>query len=1326
MDWSDPAEWLRAQLAQQSWLEPLEPSIAQTPDWALLVVGPALLATFSLVLSWTWPRTRPVSECEVRSGEERSASAFDNSDLESGRAMNTTGVPVGRNEDRAVRVFVSSTFVDMRAERNQLATTTFPALRQRFRDRGVELFEVDLRWGVAESDVTLDVCLSEVNRCKPYFIGLLGQRYGTVLTNDDAPSALKETFPVVRDGVGRSLTEIEILQAVLTDPEGAKRALFFERDAAWLNTLSDEDRSHFEERSEEARFRLNSLKERIRSVAKVQIYNSPDDLGPAIEAALGEVLEASFPEETATDDFALNDRLHAAYARDRLGPHVAAKSNIERLNQWMLEQGAPPLLVAGSSGGGKSKLIAEWLQAWHTSHPRDVLFAHYLGASPDSADPVLIMLRLWEHLNRSTGETIDLPQGDAEFADIAAGLVSRLAQAASIAERQGFSIVIALDGLDKLVSEQSLRWLPSVLAPQIRLLTSALDGEAKSAALERNWKVVEVEPLDDAARNQLIAETLRLWGKSDLAPARKQQIVSHHLSGLPLFLKTTLEELRVSAAEDVLDARLRVYLEAGDMPDLFGRVLDRLEHECGRDFVRQALSLVWAGRWGLEEAEIINISGVPPLAWAKLRNALGDNLRDQAGRMTFGHEFLKHAVESRFLSSDEEKKSIHLAIADAFAARSPDFRQAEELPYQLRKAEAWERLQVLLTDLDRLPLLRNQGDATLAAHWFPLQKRGVSPAKLLVDGVESRRPHSEWSMSDFDLAFSVDELLEFLGGRSENEERLSRLSLAAAEAHTPLDLRLLVEALERLSGTLESRGKYLESQNVQRDAYARRRKLNGDSAKETLRALRYLGRRMYLCGEWETARHTLEGALRQHQDAYGVANAESLDCENELGRVFLAEKRLDAAIGAFTRVVDGRSRVLGPVHPATLGAKLNLALAMQRAGDYVAAIRLEESVVAIATESFGRSHPLTLVALNNLGDAKRLAGDLHGAVEIQEAVVARQVEVSGQAHPQTLTSTLQLAATLRQLRNYERAHTLVQAALPLSREALGAHHPTTLETKSTLATLTFLLGQHAEAVRIGREVLTEKEVTFGKDHHQSIWTMYYLALGLERLERRSEAQELLYRALGVCFNQDGAHAESTFTCERSLEQSLLRTGDCGAAEYFVREQIRVLRRRGQSEQLAKATERLAAIRAANAAVSINTRMEKTMVTLVHANGAALDEHEFVAAWVLLCAEGLPGVAPLSASMELRPRAQSLAQQIEAGFGLSVDVLCRRLAPNQYINTMQATREFRDANPGLLDVVEDEEPYRAYLSQGVRQRWLALSGAERSHWLQRAMRIWAAI
>ena len=85
---------------------------------------------------------------------------------------------------RVIRVFISSTFRDMQAERDELAKRVFPQLRKLCERRGVTWGEIDLRWGVtdeqrAEGGV-LPVCLAEIHRCRPYFIGLLGDRYGWV------------------------------------------------------------------------------------------------------------------------------------------------------------------------------------------------------------------------------------------------------------------------------------------------------------------------------------------------------------------------------------------------------------------------------------------------------------------------------------------------------------------------------------------------------------------------------------------------------------------------------------------------------------------------------------------------------------------------------------------------------------------------------------------------------------------------------------------------------------------------------------------------------------------------------------------------------------------------------------------------------------------------------------------------------------------------------------------------------------------------------------------------------------------------------------------
>ena len=82
-----------------------------------------------------------------------------------------------------VRVFVSSTFRDMHAERDHLVKVIFPELRERCAGRGLQLVDVDLRWGVTEAEAeqgkVVDVILREIEASRPFFVGLLGERYGT-------------------------------------------------------------------------------------------------------------------------------------------------------------------------------------------------------------------------------------------------------------------------------------------------------------------------------------------------------------------------------------------------------------------------------------------------------------------------------------------------------------------------------------------------------------------------------------------------------------------------------------------------------------------------------------------------------------------------------------------------------------------------------------------------------------------------------------------------------------------------------------------------------------------------------------------------------------------------------------------------------------------------------------------------------------------------------------------------------------------------------------------------------------------------------------------
>lgn len=82
---------------------------------------------------------------------------------------------------RTVRVFISSTFCDMHAERDYLIKFVFPALRERLLPHRVELYDIDLRWGITEdearNDKVISLCLDQVDQCRPYFLAFLGDRY---------------------------------------------------------------------------------------------------------------------------------------------------------------------------------------------------------------------------------------------------------------------------------------------------------------------------------------------------------------------------------------------------------------------------------------------------------------------------------------------------------------------------------------------------------------------------------------------------------------------------------------------------------------------------------------------------------------------------------------------------------------------------------------------------------------------------------------------------------------------------------------------------------------------------------------------------------------------------------------------------------------------------------------------------------------------------------------------------------------------------------------------------------------------------------------------
>jgi hypothetical protein len=161
---------------------------------------------------------------------------------------------------RNIRIFISSTFRDMMDEREQLMKIVFPELRRRCARKFIDLSEVDLRWGVTDEEASqgrvIEICLNEIDKSRPYFIGILGNRYGWVPTMDDFEKCKHyiERFPWVNKDItqGLSITEMEIQYGVLRNPNMSGKAFFY------LKEFQKEDQ-------DDAREKLLTLRKKIES-----------------------------------------------------------------------------------------------------------------------------------------------------------------------------------------------------------------------------------------------------------------------------------------------------------------------------------------------------------------------------------------------------------------------------------------------------------------------------------------------------------------------------------------------------------------------------------------------------------------------------------------------------------------------------------------------------------------------------------------------------------------------------------------------------------------------------------------------------------------------------------------------------------------------------------------------------------------------------------------------------------------------------------------------------------------------------------------------------
>ena len=568
---------------------------------------------------------------------------------------------------RDVRVFISSTFKDMHAERDHLVKRVFPQLRERLLPHRIHLIDIDLRWGItqeeAENDRVLDLCLSQIDECRPFFVGILGERYGWV--PEQMPAMERPEYGWVQGLTGKSVTELEILHGVLRNPQMHGHAFFYFRDPAFGVPLLDDERARYIDEGADAA-KLAALKNEIRQSRFPVMESYPaqwdadakrvtglNAFGERILADLWQGIQAEhqLPDEPSTfDDDPLQEErdYHDRFIESRTRLYVGRESLQAELIRCADGDGTAPCLVTGPSGSGKSAALARFVTGYQEQHPDAFILPHFVGASPRSTSLRDMLRRFCEELKRDFGFTDVIEREGQEPEEVLAEipfdlneLVTKFGGFLQKApeDRRVMLVIDALNQLDETDNAQMLYWLPREFPPHVRVILSCITDRPGTEPNEKTGTVpsegvrdrdgtvpafsdphtpdpilqafahrpldrIEIQPLTPEERFTIATDVPSISAKK-LDPAQMQLLLSNPATENPLYLLVALEELRGFGSHEELNNRI-ASLPQGDDPvtALFLQVIKRLEKDFNPENLHDILSLLASARRGLSEREL--------------------------------------------------------------------------------------------------------------------------------------------------------------------------------------------------------------------------------------------------------------------------------------------------------------------------------------------------------------------------------------------------------------------------------------------------------------------------------------------------------------------------------------------------------------------------------------------------------------------------------------------------------------------------------------------------------------------------------------------------
>jgi hypothetical protein len=435
------------------------------------------------------------------------------------------------------------------------------------------------------------------------------------------------------------------------------------------------------------------------------------------------------------DVLTLEQMEHEYFLQERINVFIGRHDVLEKIANYAVQPNGSILLIAGTSGIGKSAVMAKAVQNIINDQGASRVVYRFIGASVNSTNIRMLLISIINEMKEKGIVNFSEPYKHEswEFFEQIQNLLAKI-------ER---SVSIFIDALDQLSTPDNMQWLPNILPQNVAIIISVLNDDsyledsryftllAPHLESANTLHILPFGYLDDT--KQLLDTLLQDAGRT-LQPMQKAYVLERFaLDGSMLYMKVALELVKHWHSDE---ETVTLFL-SDTITGLIHQWIDTLSsrHHHTKEIVVKTLGLVHASQYGLSEKELLDLLSLdkkvlnaiehddhvlprnqighkfPVSIWARLhftlRPFLVERYIDNQSLINFFHRQINTVVERLYYYSAEIK--IHTTLSDYFTSlikinktwdEKYPLRVLSEMAYHQLKGSMSKNLYLTFTNLE--------------------------------------------------------------------------------------------------------------------------------------------------------------------------------------------------------------------------------------------------------------------------------------------------------------------------------------------------------------------------------------------------------------------------------------------------------------------------------------------------------------------------------------------------------------------------------------------------------------------------------------------------